>query len=222
MNARTEIIPDNAKSAILGESARYSFWASAEHLALISSLVGGFLVFCGMGYYKRLFAEFALDPGLVEISNFQLIAKGVDCSFYSLIQLVVRNWYRWGLSIVIGSVIGLILIACLWHRGGMALLERIEPVNARVGRWTMTILKWNFAILLASTGFLAGSNGGGAQASYLQQVRANPTNCYALDGKLYSGVILAQDRQRTVLIRPDRTMIVDNSKLNYVIACDRY
>lgn len=213
--ATSEIVPGSV------DRTSKRAWLTAENAALALTALSGFLVFCGQGYYDRLFRDFAITPGMIEISNAQLISKGVECSFYALIILIKENVVMWAKSGLLGIAVAVFVVLLAWWIGGKAMILSMEATSNWLSRHTNRAAKWLIIALIASTGLIAGQNGGKLDAASIQRARRKAPNCFFVDGKLYRAIVLAQDRQRTILVHANRTSFVANDRMSYVSDCPR-
>lgn len=211
-----------ANEATLSRAAKTGWLSrlSAENLALAISVIAGFLVFSGQGYYDQLFADFAVRPGIIEISQADLITKGVECSVYALLKIVLDNWFAWLLGGLAGICIGIIISVAL-IRSSIArnAAEIASPIVNFINWLTPISLRWAFGLLITCAGLLAGTNGGKIDAASIQRVRMKFPNCFSIGGALYRGHILAQDKDRTILVQSRRTSIIKTADISYITAC---
>ncbi|MBB5711627.1 hypothetical protein [Sphingomonas xinjiangensis] len=195
---------------------------SAENLALAFTAIAGFLVFSGQGYYNSLFSGFAIKPGLIEITHAELVTKGVECTLYAILTMIFENWFSWLAGAFVGISLGLLLALAIFKFNRVRHAVQItSPVFTFVGRITPISLKWMFGLLLATTGLIAGSKGGKLDADHIRQARGRFPNCVAVSGVLYRGHVLAQDKERLVLVQRTRTRLINTHDFSYITACPR-
>lgn len=203
-------------------SNRNGFWGRmrAEHIALIFTGMAGFLIFTGQSYYDRLFRDFALKPGILAISQPELVTKGVVCTIYALFQVIRDNWLKWLGSGTFGLVLAAIIALIAWKWAPLRHLieKRMPNIQAFNHKWTRVFF-WCLGFLFSLTGLLAGDQGGELDAKAMQAARQKTNICYLVDGKLHRGVILAQDQVRTILVQKSITSILKNEQISHVGDC---
>lgn len=179
-----------------------------------------FLLFCGNGYYARLFREFGVKPSILEISQLDIATMGFYSVCYAWYTIIRDNAWLWIKSAAIGFGIAIAIVAILvFVPRLMSLCEPLVPIANRIDRFNRRCFRWILAFLFLIGGLGGGDLAGAYDARSIQEHRKGPENCYIVDGVPYRSVVLAQDKSRTILVHPDRTSIVGNDRLSFVASC---
>lgn len=190
-----------------------------QNLATFVSAGAAFLIFVGNGYYGELFEHFGLKQSILAISQVDMGTIGLYATIYSVPKVIWDN----KLQIALGGIIGFAAVFTAYGlrqttpgkvaiRLGAALSEFME----RHSSW---FLKWPTITFFGMTGLLAGHVGGQHDASYYDQEKYRAKRCFAVQGNLLRGVVLAQDQNRTIILHRDRVSLVKNDDVAFITDC---
>lgn len=196
----------------------------ALHHAVSATPIGiAFLFFCGNGYYGRLFKEFGLKPSVLEVSQIDIATMGFYSVCYAWYTIIRDNAWLWIKSALLGvGVAGIVLILLLLVPRMMSLFAPLAPIAKRIDQINRRILWAMLALLFVLGGLGGGDLAGSYDAKAIQKGRSAARSCYVVDGIPYRATILAQDKDRTILVHPDRTSLVSNEKLSFVASCTSF
>ncbi len=192
----------------LGDKKASAVSRMISNAAVLVPAAGATLTFAGHSYYERLFQEFALKPGVIELTPIDFAARGVDVLIFAPFALAIDHWrsvlWQVPAALIVGGVIGLGLrrISPGWRRN-----PRVRRALRRFDRWQARAMRWLTAILVLAIGYGAGAKGGAYDAAGIRAARRAAVNCYTVDGLVIRGIPLGQDKDTIVLVEADRTVV---------------
>ena len=191
-----------------------------NNAAIVLSATGAFLTFAGISYYETLFAQFALKPSLLESDRAVVLVRGFWTTLYAIVKVISEHLWMVLLEF---ALVGLLVIATIFAAKRWTFIARfgqaIRPWSDRIAVYDSRILKWSIVLVAALTGLLAGHHGGRYDAQAIQDHRANARSCYIVSGIPHRGILLAQDRERSILVKDDVILLINNDELSSVRAC---
>lgn len=180
-----------------------------SNATVILSAIGASFAFSGFTYYQELFAAFGLKPFAIELSNVDIAAHGAFAVAWAIWTLIKAYWLRsvltLGVALAIGGGIAFGVTRLPWLK---AALEQTKPYLDPVSRANNRVLRWAIAFLILGVGFTAGGTAAKQDIAFFQQARHRPVNCYAIKGRVFQGIPLAQDKDTIILVRPRSTVVL--------------
>lgn len=179
-----------------------------SNAAVLVPAAGATLTFAGHNYYERLFREFALLPGVIELIPIDFAARGVNVLIFAPFAFLIDHWrsvlWQVPAALFVGGVIGLGLRRILqsWRRN-----SRMRHALRRFDRWQARAMRWLIAILVLAVGYGAGAKGGAYDAAGIQAARRAAVNCNTVNGVVIHGIPLGQEKDTIVLVEADRTVV---------------
>lgn len=190
-----------------------------DNLTTVVSAVAAFILFTGNGYYSALLRRFGLKPGLLALSQVEIATMGVYSTIYALPAIILEYWRSLAVGITIPTVLAVIWLVAKGTVFGKWLARGLVKVDNFSVKHPYLFIKLPVVVFFSSVGVLAGFKGGEHDAEYISHARKNSTLCYAIGTRLYRGVILAQDQNRTILVHLSRVSLVKNDDIRFISVC---
>lgn len=190
-----------------------------DNVTTVVSALAAFILFTGNGYYDTLLVRFGLRPGMLALSQVEIASMGVYSTIYAIPAILIENWKYLAVGTAIPVMTFMLLLLTVRTAFGRLLQSFVVGTNSFSEKHPYVFLKIPTIIFFCAAGLLAGTKAGEYNARAYNHARVRSTTCYATKGKLYRGVVLAQDQNRTILLHADRVSLIKNDDLAFVSKC---